>query len=43
MKTFQKDKLTVNVYETRAEMGNAAAKDIKACILSLLEKKETIN
>ena len=43
MKTMKKDLLTVNIYDTRTEMGKAAAKDIKACILSLLEKKETIN
>ena len=43
MKTFKKDLLNVNVYETRTEMGEAAAADIKACILSLLQKKETIN
>ena len=43
MKTFKKDLLNVNIYETRDEMGKAAASDIKACILSLLEKKETIN
>lgn len=43
MRTFQKDSLTVNVYKTRAEMGNAAARDIKACILSLLKTRETIN
>ena len=43
MKTLKKDLLTVNIYSTRDEMGKAAASDIKACILSLLEKKETIN
>ena len=43
MKTFKKDLLTVNIYNTRSEMGKAAGADIKACILSLLEKKETIN
>lgn len=43
MNSFKKDLLTVNIYETRAEMGAAAAHDIKACIISLLEKKETIN
>ena len=43
MKTFQKDLLTVNIYNTRSEMGKAAGADIKACILSLLETKETIN
>jgi len=43
MKTFKKDLLTVNVYKTRDEMGKSAANDIKACILSLLKTKETIN
>ena len=43
MKTMQKDLLKVNIYPTRDEMGRAAGADIKACILSLLEKKETIN
>ena len=43
MKAYKKDLLTVQIHDTRAEMGAAAAKDIKACILSLLEKKETIN
>ena len=43
MKTIKKDLLTVNIYETRAEMGKSAAADVKACILSLLEKKESVN
>lgn len=43
MKTLKKDLLTVNIYKTRTEMGEAAAKDIKTCILSLLETKATIN
>lgn len=43
MKTMKKDLLTVNIYETREEMGKAAGADIKACILDLLTKKETIN
>ncbi len=43
MKTFKKDLLDVQIYETRDAMGKAAAADVKACILSLLEKKETIN
>ena len=43
MKTWKKDLLTVNAYETRTEMGKAAAKDIKAKILELLETKKTIN
>ena len=43
MKTFKKDLLSVNIYDTRIEMGEAAAKDIKECILSLLKTKDTIN
>ena len=43
MKTLKKDLLTVQIYDTRAEMGVAAAKDIKACINALLQTKETIN
>lgn len=42
MKMIQKDKLTVQIYDTRAEMGAAAAKDVAACIHSLLETKEEI-
>lgn len=43
MKAFQKDLLKVQIFDTRAEMGLAAARDIKACMLSLLKTKETIN
>ncbi|MBQ8432695.1 MAG: glucosamine-6-phosphate deaminase [Clostridia bacterium] len=43
MRTFKKDLLTVNIYDTRSQMGQAAAKDVKACILALLKTKETIN
>lgn len=43
MKNFKKDLLSVNIYDTRIEMGEAAAKDIKARMLSLLETKESIN
>ncbi len=42
MKTMKKDLLTVNAYDTRKEMGDAAAKDIKAAILSLLSEKREI-
>lgn len=42
MKTFKKDLLSVNIYESRNAMGEAAAADIKAKILSLLEHKESI-
>ena len=43
MKSLKKDLLKVNIYDTRAEMGAAAAKDIKACLLSLLKEKERVN
>lgn len=43
MKSFKTDLLSVNIYDTRSEMGKAAASDIKACILSLLKTKDTIN
>ena len=43
MKTIHKDLLRVHIYDTRAEMGKAAAKDIKACMLSLLATKAEIN
>ena len=43
MNTFKKDLLTVNIYDTRDAMGRAAANDIKARILSLLESKAEIN
>ncbi len=43
MKTFKKDNLTVEVYENRTLMGEAAARDIKACFKKLLSEKEEIN
>lgn len=43
MKTFIKDKLTVNVYDNRTLMGEAAAKDIKERIIALLSEKPEIN
>ncbi len=43
MKSFKKDLLDVNVYDSRAEMGQAAAKDIKAKILELLQTRDTVN
>ena len=43
MKAFQKDKLKVEIYDTRAGMGNAAARDIKAKIAQLLAEKGEIN
>ena len=43
MRSFKKDLLNVNIYDTRTEMGCAAAADIKAAILDMLKEKETIN
>lgn len=43
MRTFQKDRLTVEIYESRTQMGEAAAKDIQAKITELLAQKEEIN
>ena len=43
MKALQKDLLAVEIYETRAEMGAAAADRIKKKILSLLEEKDTVH
>ena len=37
------DKLQVNIYETRAEMGAAAAQDIKSKLCQLLEAKPQVN
>ena len=41
--TFKKDLLTVNIYDTRAQMGLHAAEDIAACMRNLLSGKESIN
>ena len=43
MREFAKDRLTVKVMETRAEMGRVAAQDIHDRMLALLAKKEEIN
>ena len=43
MNTFKKDKLKVNVYSSRDEMGAAAAADVRAAILRALESKDMIN
>ncbi len=43
MKSFSADKLTVHVYDSRNEMGMAAAADIKTRMLALLAEKEQIN
>ncbi len=43
IKQFKKDELNVSVFDTRAEMGKAAALDAAACMNKLLETKEYIN
>ena len=43
MKKLQVDKLCVMVYDSRSEMGQAAAKEIRSKMLELLVHKETIN
>ena len=43
MKTLTKDKLTVKIYPSRKEMGDAAALEIKQRIVKLLAEKEEIN
>lgn len=43
MKTIKKDKLTVEIFDSRKEMGQAAANDIAACFQELLKKKAEIN
>ncbi len=43
IKKIQKDLLNVKIYQTRAEMGKAAADDAEKIIKSLLEAKESIN
>lgn len=43
MKSFNSNKLNVKVYDSRGDMGKAAAVDIKNCINSLLKDKSSIN
>ncbi len=43
LKELKKDKLSCRIYETRKEMGEAAAKDIYETIMKLLGEKETLN
>ncbi|MBQ3505988.1 MAG: glucosamine-6-phosphate deaminase [Clostridia bacterium] len=43
MTSFKKDKLTVEIYENRTLMGEAAARDIKSKIAELLAEKQQIN
>ncbi len=43
MKNYKVDKLSVEIYENRTLMGEAAARDIKAKIAELLTQKQEIN
>jgi glucosamine-6-phosphate deaminase len=43
MKLLKKDKLTVKKYDTRAEMGTAAAKDAEKVISDIIKEKGEIN
>ena len=42
-RSFVKDSLRVGIYESRAEMGAAAAADVSACISALMKEKPFIN
>ena len=41
--TFQKDKLTVRIYDTRAALGAEDAKEAAACLRALLAEKDEVN
>ena len=43
MKEIIKDKLITRIYETRAEMGRGAAKDIHDALIALFNEKEEVN
>ncbi len=43
MKSFKTDLLNVQIHDTRAEMGAAAAADIKDCLCTLLQSREYVN
>lgn len=43
MRELTVDKLKVKIFESRREMGEAAAADIRECMLSLLAEREQIN
>lgn len=43
MKTILKDKLTVEIYDTRAQMGEAAGKKAAETIRKCLSEKDTVN
>ena len=41
-KTFETDRLSVKVYDTRRNMGVAAAADVAACMKKILAEKDCI-
>lgn len=41
--TFQKEKLTVEIYESRAQMAQAAAREIEAAIADIIRRKGSCN
>ena len=43
MRSFKTDLLNVQIHESRARMGTAAAEDIKACLLALMQEKDKVN
>ena len=43
LQNFKKDKLKVKIFESRAEMGSAAGKEISDCIKNLLKEKSELN
>lgn len=42
IKTFQKEELKVRIFDSRAALGKAAAKDIADCLVGLLAEKEIV-
>lgn len=43
MQNFKKDRLTIKIYDTRAEMGVNAGKEVSDCIKALLAVKDELN
>lgn len=43
MQNFKKDNLTVKIYDTRAQMGANAGKEVSECIKELLKEKDELN
>ena len=43
MKNLKKDKLDIRIYDTRKEMGTAAAADIETAVCEILKTKDCCN